>query len=59
MTVLRSEDVVDTLVEFARKNNISIVVLGESAESNNSERNIINELKRNLPDLEFRVVPQA
>ena len=59
MTVLRSEHVVDTLVEFARKSNISIIVLGESAQNTNREESIIDELKRNLPDLEFRIVPQA
>ena len=59
MTVLRSEHVVDTLVEFARKSDISVVVLGESAGNTNRDKSIINELKSKLPDLEFIIVPQA
>ena len=60
MTVLRSDHVVDTLVNFARKNNISIVIMGESPSSpQNSDRNIIQEMGKRLPDLEIRIVPQS
>jgi K+-sensing histidine kinase KdpD len=58
MTVLRSDRVVDTLVEFAKKNKISAVVLGESP-SSDTDRNIIQEMERRLPDLELRIVPQG
>jgi len=60
MTVLRSDRVVDTLVDFARKNNVSIVIMGESPGSRgDGDRNIIQEMEKRLPDLELRVVPQS
>ncbi|MBM7582547.1 K+-sensing histidine kinase KdpD [Caldicoprobacter guelmensis] len=60
MTVLRSNHVVDTLVDFAKRNNVSIVVMGESpGYRDNDDRNIIQEMERRLPDLEFKVVPQG
>lgn len=56
MTVLRSDEIVDTLVEFAKKNNIAKIVLGESPYSKN-DTNIIHQLELRLPDTEIRVVP--
>lgn len=60
MTVLRSDHVVDTLVDFARRNNVSIVVMGESPGSRGTgDKNIIQEMEKRLPDLELRIVPQV
>lgn len=60
MTVLRSDHVVDTLVDFARKNGVSVVVMGESpGSSGDGVRNIIHEMEKCLPDLELKVVPQS
>jgi K+-sensing histidine kinase KdpD len=56
MTVLRSDHVVDTLVDFSKKKKISTLVLGESPHSN-SDRNIIRELEKRLPGIELRVMP--
>ncbi len=60
MTVLRSDHVVDTLVDFARKNNVSIVIMGESPGSpGNGDKNIIQDMEKRLPDVELKVVPQS
>ena len=55
MTVLRQEDVVETLVEFTRKNEVTTIVMGR-APVEDSENTIINQLKRKLPDVDIRVV---
>lgn len=60
MTVLRSNRVVDMLVDFAKKNNVSVVIMGESpGYRENDDRNIIQEMEKRLPDLELRIVPQG
>jgi len=56
MTVLRAEDVVDKLVEFAEKNDVDVIVLGEGPRSKGDE-NIIRKLELNLPNVEIRVIP--
>lgn len=47
MTVLRSTDVIMTIVEFCEKNNINIIVLGESLKAS-EENNIIYKLRKKL-----------
>ncbi len=47
MTVLRSPEVVKTIVDFCKKNDINILVLGESPETS-EENNIITTLAQNL-----------
>lgn len=49
MTVLRSSEVVKTIVDFCKKKNISIIVLGESPEAS-EEDNIISKLTKRLQD---------
>lgn len=56
MTVLRSENVVESLVEFATKNMITQIILGESPYSK-IDSNIIRDLEARLIDVEIRVVP--
>ncbi len=56
MTVLRSERIVETLVDFAKKNDITTVVMGESPYSRN-DTNIIRQLEVRLPDIEIKVIP--
>jgi len=56
MTVLRSEDVVETLVDFAIRNGITRIVLGESPFSRD-DSNIIRQLELRLPNIDFTVVP--
>jgi len=56
MTVLRSSEVVKTIVDFCEKNNITIVVLGESPEAS-EDNNIIFKLTKKLDkNVELKVV---
>ncbi len=56
MTVLRSENVLDTLIEYAKKNLVADIVLGESPQSK-GEINIIRDMEKNLPNVKFRIIP--
>ena len=55
MTVIRKEDVIDTLVEFVRTHEITTMVMGR-APVEDSENTILNQLRRKLPDVDIRVV---
>ena len=56
MTVLRSENVLNSLVEYAENNGISEIVLGQSPKSQ-SDTNIMKQLEQKLPGIKFRIVP--
>ena len=56
ITVLRSDDVVDTIAEYADKNHISMIVLGESP-NYQSDTNIIRQLEQRLPSVDIKVIP--
>jgi K+-sensing histidine kinase KdpD len=55
MSVLRSNNIEKTLEEFARKNEISTIIMGESP-ALQSSNNIIKKLEHNLPEIKFKVV---
>jgi len=55
LTLLRAPDVEDALVDYAEKNNISIMILGASGPSASPE-NIVNRLQRRLPEVEFDIL---
>ncbi len=55
MTVLRSQNIVDTLVSFAKDTKITAMVLGQPPDKRDS--NIIRQLKYRLKDVEIKVVP--
>lgn len=48
LTVVRSANVLDTLADLAEKNQITHIILGESAEQNN--RSVINRLRSKIKD---------
>lgn len=54
MTMIRAENVVDTLVEFAQKNQANVFVMGRPERKGG--RDISYELKSRLPDVELRVL---
>jgi K+-sensing histidine kinase KdpD len=57
LTVVRSNHVLDTLVDLVEKNSISHVVLGESGEIK-SESNIITQFEERIKDVaELIVIP--
>ena len=47
LTVIKAPDIVETLLKFAEKNNIEIVVMGESLEKS-SQQNMIERFKKSL-----------
>lgn len=53
MTVIRSDEVVPTLVQHAKKIGASMLVLGSPRKT---RRDVTQELKSYLPDMEFRIV---
>jgi K+-sensing histidine kinase KdpD len=56
MTVLRSDNILNTLLEYAKKNNITEIVMGESPEPG-SDNSIIHNMEFLLPGIKFNVVP--
>jgi len=57
MTVLRSDNVVNTLLDFAKKNQITEIVMGESPDPQ-SRTSIIYNMEQMLPGVKFNVIPQ-
>ncbi len=56
LTVLRSDSIVDTIVEFAKENNISLLVMGDS-KGDHKENYFYTALKSQLNNVEIHVVP--
>ena len=56
MAVLRSEDILNTLLDFAKKNHITEIVMGESPDPG-SANSIIRNMEHMLPGIKFSVVP--
>jgi len=57
MTVLRTDNVVNTLLDFAKKNQITEIVMGESPDPQ-SRTSIIYNMEQMLPGVKFNVIPQ-
>lgn len=56
MAVLRSNNITETIVNFANENNITHAILGEPPKTR-KKTNIIDYLKTLLPDIIFEIVP--
>ncbi|SFH57046.1 Universal stress protein family protein [Tindallia magadiensis] len=57
MTVIRSKDTIDTLETFAKKNEITTIVLGESLRPS-KENTIVTDLQKRLgKEIEIKIVP--
>lgn len=54
MTVIRSDNVVSTLVKHARKVDASMMVLGSPPRR--SGRDVVRELREHMPDMELHIV---
>lgn len=55
MSVLRSDHVVGSLVQFAKSNDVTLIVVGESPQSY-QDNNIIRQLELQLPDVEIKII---
>jgi len=57
LTVLKSGNIAKALADFARQNEIDLIIMGESPDS--GKENILrNELQKLTGDVEIRVIPQ-
>ena len=57
LSLLRAENVDDALVEYALRNGISLIVLGEGNAGTNPKDHIAMRLQRRLPGVMFDIVP--
>lgn len=55
MAVLRSDNIIDTIINYAEENNISHIVLGEPPKGK-SGSSIIENLEKSLPDIKFKIL---
>jgi K+-sensing histidine kinase KdpD len=58
LTVLRSDNIVQAIVDFAKENHINCIILGESS-NDHSENYFHNKLATLLADVEIKVIPQV
>ncbi|MBU5455477.1 universal stress protein family protein [Keratinibaculum paraultunense] len=57
LTVLRSKDVIQAIINFAKDNNITHMILGTTPKENNSkESNFALKLQESLPNVEFIII---
>lgn len=56
LTVLRSDKIVETIVDYAFENKIDILVMGDS-KGDHSENYFYKSLKKSLESVEIHVVP--
>ena len=57
LTVLRSKDVLKTIVEFVQKNNITHILMGASPENEPQEnQNFPYKLQKTIPNAEFVIL---
>ena len=55
MAVLRSDNIFETIINFAKDKNISHIVLGEPPKNKNN--NIIETIQSLLPNVKLKIVP--
>ena len=58
LSVLKSDSIVETIADFAKKNRIGSIVMGESP-NDHKENNFFSELRNSLNNIEIVVVPQG
>ncbi len=57
LTVVRSKDILETIKDLVEKNNIDLLILGQSYE-NNEEKNVVNILEKRLQNtVEIEIIP--
>lgn len=59
LTMLKSKDIEGTLAQFAEKESIDVIVMGETNETS-KQQNMINRLQnKTQKDVRFEIVPQS
>ncbi len=56
LTVLRSDQIVDTIISYAHENKIDLLVMGDS-KGDHTENHFYKSLKLSLDEVEIHVVP--
>lgn len=56
LTVLRSDDIVGTIVDYCTENKINVLIMGDT-KGDHKENHFFNELKSKLPHVEIAVMP--
>ena len=56
LSVLKSDEIVQTIAGYAKENKIDCIILGDS-QNDHKENNFSNELKRQLSNIEIRIIP--
>ncbi|MEX1376931.1 MAG: universal stress protein [Eubacteriales bacterium] len=56
MHMLRSDDLTETLVEFAKEHDVDILILGESKSTGNKVKSIVSAFNKHLPNVEQHVL---
>lgn len=56
LSVLKSDDIVNTIVQFARQNHIHTVIMGESMDDHR-ENKFFSQIKSLLGNVEIQVIP--
>jgi K+-sensing histidine kinase KdpD len=57
MVVTRSENVLNSIVEFVREHDINEIIIGEGAEAEGEEEEtFLNKLEQNLPGVNINIV---
>lgn len=56
MTVLQTNNILYKIVDFAQRNKITFMILGDSLQPYKETSNIIDELKYYLPQVEIMVI---
>lgn len=55
MVMLRSDNVVDTLCEYAKAHGVAVMVLGETRDGHNAVKGLIRQLGQRLPGVEIEI----
>lgn len=58
MTVMRSDSIVQTIIDFISENKISYIVMGESP-GDHQENRFAAEIRKRLNNIEIAVIPQS
>lgn len=56
MHMLRSDELTDTLVNFAKEHKVKILILGQSQSTGNKVNSIVDAFNKHLPNVEQHVL---
>ena len=57
LSVLKSDEIVETIADYARENKIDCIILGDSQKNDHKENNFSHELKTLVNHVEVKIIP--